>query len=155
MKRITPIILTASAFLLTLVFAAPVQAHDRHDNRQRVDQRQHRQHKQHKRFDRHDRRSHHQDRSYRHDRRYERRDRYERFEVPRRIHDRGRHEYRSYFQGTTYFAAHRHQHSVYRFPVRIDQGWGYRQHAYCAGDLFVDHGRIDLHGRRFSISLGF
>ena len=38
----------------------------------------------------------------------------------------------------------RHHHSVYRFPLRVDHRWEYR-----------DHARIDYHGRHVSVHLGF
>ena len=154
MKRITQIAVAAVTFTFALALAAPTEAQGRHDRRHRVDQRHHRHHEQHRRFDHHDRHLERQDRLYRHDRRHERHYRYDRFDIPRRIHDHRRHEFRSYFEGTVYFAPHRHRHPVYRFPVRVGRGWAYREHFYCGDELFLDFGRFEYHGRRFSISIG-
>jgi len=141
MRRITQIAVAAVTFTFALTLAAPAEAHGRHDRRQRIEHRHHRQHGHHNRYDRYDRR-------------VERHHRYDRFEIPRRIHDHRRHEFRSFFEGSVYFAPHRHRHSIYRFPVRVDHGWSYREHAYCNDELYLDHARIEYHGRRFSISIG-
>ena len=63
--------------------------------------------------------------------------------------------YDDYFHGSVYFAPHRHRHSVYQFPVRVDGYWTYRPSYYCEGELFHGHGSIGYDGRRFSIRLGF
>jgi len=144
MKRLTQIAIAAVTFTFALALAVPAEAHDRHDRRNRIDQRHHRQRHPHKRFDRYDR----------HVARHDRFDRYDRFDIPRRIHDHRRHEFRSFFEGSVYFSPHRHRHSIYRFPVRVDHGWSYREHAYCNDELYLDHARIEYHGRRFSISIG-
>ena len=147
MKRITQIAVAAVTFTFALALAVPAEAHGRHDRRNRIDHR-------HQRFDRHERRQDRQDRFYRHDRRVERRHRFDRFDIPRRIHDHRRHEYRSFYERSVYFAPHRHRHSIYLFPVRVDRGWSYREHAYCNDELFLDHGRFEYQGRRFSIRIG-
>jgi len=151
MRHITRIAVAAATFTFALALAVPAEAHDRRDNRHRIEQR-HRHHKQHKRFDRYDKRT---DRHHREDyRRFERRYRHDRFDIPRHIRHQRRHEYRPFFEGTVYFAPHRHRHSVYLFPVRVGRGWSYREHYYCNDDLFLDFGRVEYHGRRFSISIG-
>ncbi len=152
MKRITRIALAAATVVFATALAAPAQAHDRHDRRHRIEHRHHKHHKHHQLCDH---RGHRHDVFYRHDRRSDRRFRHDRFEIPQRIHDHRRHVYRPYFEGSVYFAPHRHRHSVYLFPVRIGRGWSFREHVYCDGDLFFDHARFDYHGRRFSISLGY
>lgn len=94
------------------------------------------------RYDRHDRYD-----GYRYDRR-------SRFVIPRRIHRDHAYRYDDYYWKRSYHRAHRHHHQVYRFPVYVDRRWSYEPYAYCGGELYHG-GRIDYHGRRFSISLGY
>ncbi|NIM00789.1 MAG: hypothetical protein GTN89_07730 [Acidobacteria bacterium] len=157
MKRITKIAVAAVTLSFGLALALPAEAHERRDRRHRLEHRDHRHHeKQHKRFDRYERRhreqryDHRFDRRHRHDRRY----RFDRFDVPHRIRHHRRDLYRPYFEGTVYFAPHRHRHSVYLFPVRIGGVWTYREHYYCDDALFLDYGRFEYHGPRFSIRIG-
>jgi hypothetical protein len=149
MKPSTRIAIVAATFSLALALALPAQAHDRHPQKQRkrIEQRHHRQQRQHQRAQHHSR---HQDRRYR----YDQNDRYDRFDVPHRIRDHHRSDYRSYYEGSAYFAPHRHRHSIYQFPVRVDHGWSYREHAYCGDELYLDHVGIEFHGRRFSVRIG-
>ena len=152
MRRITQITLAATTFLFALALATPAEAHGRRDpQRHRVEHRHQRQHKQHKQFDRHDHRANRHDRSFRHDRS----GKHHGFDIPHRIHDDRRRAYRPYYERSVYFAPHHHRHAVYRFPVRVGHGSGFREHFYCNDELFLDHGRLDYRGRRFSISLGF
>ena len=149
MRHVARITLVATTFLVALALASPAEANDRRDPRHRVEhrhQRHHAHHKHHRQFDRYDHRAFRHERSFR----------YDRFDIPHRIHGNRRNVVREYHEGSVYFAPHRHRHAVYVFPVRIGHSWGFREHFYCDGDLFFDHhGRVDFHGRRFSISLGF
>ena len=166
MKRIVPLALATASLAFMLALAAPAEARDRDSrhrdehrraDRHRIEQRGHQRHRvdhrRHQRVDhrRHDRRG---DRYDRPGRRYDHR-RHGRFDIPRRIQRDHGDRYRSYFDGTTYFAPHGHRHSVYRFPVFDHGSWSYRSHNYCGGDLFHGHGSIGFHGRRFSIRLGY
>lgn len=144
MRHVARITLVATTFLVALALATPAEANDRRP-RHRIEHGHQRHHAHHRQFDRYDHRAFRHERSFR----------YDRFDIPHRIrHDR-RDVYRSYREGSVYFAPHHHRHAVYVFPVRFGHGWGFREHFYCEGDLFLDHGRVDFHGRRFSISLGF
>lgn len=147
MRNITRIAVATVTFAFALALTVPAEAHDRRDrrDRHRIEQRHHRHHKHHKRVDRHHRDDY---------RRFERRVRHDRFDIPRRIHHHRRHKYRPYFEGTVYFAPHRHRHAVYQFPVRVGRGWSYREHFYCGDELFLDFGRFEYHGRRFSVRIG-
>ena len=145
MKRITPITLAAATFLFALALATPAEAHGRRDRQHRVEHQYHRQQTHHRQFDRYDHRAYRHDRSFRH----------HRFDIPQRLHDDRHHMYRPYYEGTVYFAPHHHRHAIYRFPVTVGRGPVFREHFYCDGELFLDRGRLDYHGHRFSISLGF
>ncbi|HKQ59967.1 MAG TPA: hypothetical protein VJS92_01705 [Candidatus Polarisedimenticolaceae bacterium] len=106
-------LLTGLTLALALSAATPVQAQYRDGYR-----------------DRHDRRHGH---GYapRH-RHHERRD----FVVPRHLGHR-RHEYRRYYQGSVYFAPHRHYHTLYTFPIYGPSGYDYQRYDYCNDELYV------------------
>lgn len=56
--------------------------------------------------------------------------------IPAEIHrDHVRH-LDSFFGGNSYYEPHRHHHSTYNFPVRIDDGIDYRPYVYCNGRLY-------------------
>lgn len=164
MKRMNRIAVALLTLTFGLALALPAEAHDRRDRGHRVEHRHHK-HQKHKRFDRHERRHQRDQRierryerrhrdEHRYEHRYDRRHRYDRFDIPRHIHHQKRHVYRPYFEGTVYFAPHRHRHSLYLFPVRIGGAWTYREHSYCGDALFLDHARFEYHGPRFSIRIG-
>jgi hypothetical protein len=58
--------------------------------------------------------------------------------VPERIHRDHERHLQVFFDSRQYDRRHRHDHDVYRFPVRIDGAIEYRPYSYCDGRLY-DH----------------
>ena len=134
--------------LAMLLIAAPIRAHEpkRHSNG----------HKHHEKQWKHGHRGHHDARVHAPG--------YDRFQpryatrqlvvVPGKIAYRDAPRYQAYRHGTVWYAAHRHSHAVYHFPVRTDYGAVYRPHYYCEGELFVDS-HIGYRGNRVSFNIRF
>ncbi|MDH3628502.1 MAG: hypothetical protein OES25_12730 [Acidobacteriota bacterium] len=78
----------------------------------------------------------------------------ERFTAPRLIVRNQAHRYDPYYFDDFYYRPHRHQHSVYRFPVRIEGRWVHRPFEYCEGSLFVSGG-FSVERPRFRVSVNF
>ncbi len=132
------------------------QEHDRYDHHRGNHDRRHYGNHRHDRYQhdyRHDR--------YRHDR--YRHDRYRpghggyyrhRFDIPRAITHELLHAYSSYHHGRQYYARHRHNHEIYRFPVYGEYGVDYYPYAYCEGNFFgrgtFRNGRV-----KFGINISF
>ena len=57
--------------------------------------------------------------------------------IPERIHDRHRAHLQVFFGGDAYYAPHRHNHHVYRYPVWVGQQVYYRPYLYCGDRLFT------------------
>jgi len=142
------LLVLASSGLAMLLIAAPIRAHEpkRHSHG----------HKHHQKRWNHGHRGHHDARIY-----SPRHGDYRPYYAPRplvlvprniAVHDAPR--YRPYRQGTVWYAAHRHSHTVYRFPVRGEYGVVQRPHYYCNGELFVDS-RIGYRGNRVSFNIRF
>lgn len=64
--------------------------------------------------------------------------------IPERIHDHHRRHLEVFFGGHTYYAPHRHQHVVYRYPVWVGPEVYYRPYTYCGDRLFT---RVDVRPR--------
>lgn len=73
--------------------------------------------------------------------------------APRRLIDRVP-RYDGYYWGRVYHRGHRHDHRVYRFPVRVHGHIVYRAYAYCDGELHA-HGSFTAGGPRFEVTLFF
>ena len=74
-----------------------------------------------------------------------------RFDIPARIHRGDFDRYRPYFQGSLYFAPHRHSHVLYSFPVYGEFGMRYEDRYYCEGALY----REPRHRPRVSFGISF
>lgn len=152
MKSLTPRTLGLFAIITVgLLAAAPAAASDRRhhkphhrSNHHRVDH-----HRSDHNRDYHFRNSSHHRARYGIDTR-----RYDRFELPRVIVRADTRRYDRYYNNDFYYRPHRHRHSVYNFPVRIDGHWVQRPYEYCDGALFVS-GHVTIERPRFSLSFGF
>ncbi len=91
----------------------------------------------------HDRGRGHHARKYKH-RGYDR--------VPHLISARHRDHYGQYYSGRSYYKRHRHDHSVYRFPVYIDGRRAHRSYSSCGDSLYL-RGGVRL--PRLAIGLAF
>lgn len=65
--------------------------------------------------------------------------------VPDRIHARHRDHLQVFFGGSSYYPSHRHHHTTYHFPVRVQSSVVYRPYHYCDDVLYGSPGvRLEL-----------
>jgi hypothetical protein len=56
--------------------------------------------------------------------------------IPDRIHREHERHLQVFFGGREYYRPHRHEHSIYRFPVWIGDVVEYRPYTYCGDEIF-------------------
>ncbi len=79
--------------------------------------------------------------------------RHNRFVVPQRIGRKHFANYRPYYERNVYFRPHRHQHSLFLFPVFNGYRYVMRPHYYCEGELYGGH--VAYNGRRGGFRIDF